>query len=351
MEKAPSAMEKRAPSVMEKRALPVTEKRAAPTMEKQLPLMVLAGPPPIIEQSYLFTAKSIQSTIGLAHRTAQATEKAFSLLMIPAELRLMVFKYMFPPGSIVHVVDMVSFQTRFNYSLAQTRHGTLLSQKFTNFVSKRKKGSIFRAARCTISHMILGVSCRCHPHKTLDRLLEPAENINTRLAVLRTCRQIYHECLPLAYGNPIFSFIQPAGNMITSLALFFRTVKTASDHIQHVGFSLGEMSYDQGKILTEFKNWIFQPSRAIDGKLRSLYLRFDKGSDGTVFGSDSWRWTSALVKQNEKAKRIDRVYLRFEFKYFPKSDFLDRLERQIEGWSSAALKHRFIDRGIEGKDE
>ena len=85
--------------------------------------------------------------------------------------------------------------------------------------------------------------------------------------------------------------------------------------------------------------------------LQSLYLKFNNDSDTTVFDSYGWKWTCGLLRNNQSVKRVANVYLCFEFLCIPKSDFLDRLEREIDGWSSAAPQHRFIDRRIEGKDE
>ncbi|MCJ1382690.1 hypothetical protein MMC17_005803 [Xylographa soralifera] len=135
--------------------------------------------------------------------------------------------------------------------------------------------------------------------------------------------------------------------MVTSPALFFQTVKTASDHIQHFGLSLGEVEHDPSEYLARFTNLIIKPSTVRGGKLQSLYLRFNNDLDTKVFDSRSWKWTCFILGQNQRVKRIDHVYLCFEFKCIPKSDFLHRLEREIEGWSSTVPKHRFIDQSIE----
>ena len=220
-------------------AISATKKKSLSKMEKKLLSTRLDPLPPTIGQRSLSSIKRKQATTSsVVKNSAQTTKHGLTLLTIPLELRLMVYDYMYPPGSIVHVVDMVSFEIRFRHSLARTINGRQLSERFIELVRKRKKGSIFRAVRCTRSHMTLGVNCRCHPHKLLGGFLDPAENIDTSLAVLRTCRQVYRECLPIAYSNAIFSFIEPADNMLTSPALFFRTIKTAADHIQHVGLSL-----------------------------------------------------------------------------------------------------------------
>ncbi|MCJ1397921.1 hypothetical protein MMC11_001117 [Xylographa trunciseda] len=77
--------------------------------------------------------------------------------------------------------------------------------------------------------------------------------------------------------------------------------------------------------------------------LHSLYLNFRTDPYTTVFRTQSWEWVKEILEKNACRLRVNEIYISFEFKDGPRSDFLDRLAVQIVGWAGTTPQSRNVN--------
>ena len=305
---------------------------------KKMPLLTIEmGSPSVTEKKRLSAVEE---------KPIQTIRREVNLLTIPPELRLKIYSYIFPRGSIFHIMDMDGFPQRFLDTLGASLFREQLKTILYQMTEKGKKGSGYISLRCWNTFMVNGDNCQCHCSGLREKVLEPGQKTGIDMAVLRTCRLIYTECLRVAYGNPIFSFVEELHFFMTYPTAFIRTIGPGAAYIQHLSFALGKINASRDvsnfvKELHDLTDWFSKKG------LRSLYLKFGIEPSSSVFHSESWKWAKATIEHNASKKRVENMHISFAFRDLPASNFLERLADQIEGWDTTPPESRKRDESVE----
>lgn len=203
--------------------------------------------------------------------------------------------------------------------------------------------------------MVNGDNCHCDFQRFEYWLFDSSETDGLAMAILRTCRRIYDECLETAYANMILSFIEPANSSFSDPTLLLKSIGSrAASSIRHLGLTcdavmIQDANEDFEEVQTEaFFNTILWAAEY--GQLESLYLNFRTQSCPSVPYTRSWLAVGQVISYNNRHRFIDNIIICFDISgsSMPQPDFLDAVAGTIDGWSNSTLEHKYIDQRIDG---
>ena len=156
--------------------------------------------------------------------------------------------------------------------------------------------------------------------------------------LLRCCRQLYSECIGIAYENLIFAFTSYTAPCINLASPFLHSLgNRALSNLRHLSLELEEprcsFSHREYPLDPEIRleNWLIQ------GSLKSLFLTCDvdilmEGEEDTLFSWDSWMWACSVIEKNQKIKMINTFFLDIVFEVGMPSAFINRVTSNISAW-------------------
>ncbi|KAF2495984.1 hypothetical protein BU16DRAFT_617501 [Lophium mytilinum] len=160
------------------------------TMEQQIRRLDKAAPPKLSSRRRELSRPPKPSSrllfLGKRRKQQRQTGPLFSRL--PAELRIMIFSYVFhDPNDVVHVIWMRKSLAHIRCPIPEDAHG-------------RHRGCHIHCEFCTSSYGLASGFYHCFPGSIQG-------TSRTEIALLQTCRQVYGEAINLLYSTATFDFI------------------------------------------------------------------------------------------------------------------------------------------------
>ncbi|MCJ1387238.1 hypothetical protein MMC18_000078 [Xylographa bjoerkii] len=234
----------------------------------------------------------------------------FPFLRLTAELRNQVYEFLFPPGLVYRICYKGSYQGC--YSLES-------NSESSRFVHSDDV------------------------HRDNGRKLG-----GNGMGLLRTCRQLYNECVQIAYQNPIFGVLDTFEPLSNCAMPFFTSIgNQALLNLRHLSLRIEPLSpptdhyYDM--IAVTRARDLTEGGRAVLDKwlshttLKSLYVAYDFTGYrleyyGSLLGFCCWKWLFSTIERNQIKKIIDNIFVELRVSELPPQRFIDSLISRVKAW-------------------
>ena len=167
----------------------------------------------------------------------------------------------------------------------------------------------------------------------------------TGMGLLRACRQLYNECIEIAYQNPIFgimdAFQPPVDCAMPFLA---RLGSQALQNLRYLSLNVEELDYGELSVDTvgEELDFIESQTTALDqwlsqSKLSCLFLAIQysvrvMGYEAFLVSGPRWKWACSIIERNQSTKFIGEIHVDVRVTEPPSQDFVGSMTSCIKSW-------------------
>ena len=167
------------------------------------------------------------------------------------------------------------------------------------------------------------------------------------MGLLRTCRQLYNECIEIAYQNPIFGILDAFPPADYAMPFLTSLGSQALHNLRHLSLNMEDLVLDSDDdciaTIVEDSDFIGRKTVILDdwfsdSNLRCLFLATDHVNDDVIgeveflSSSPQWKWTCFIIEQNLSKKFVDEIHIEIRAMAPPSDQFVGRVTSGVKSW-------------------